>query len=119
MVDFAPGDVVRIDLDPSKGKEQQKVRPALVVSDTSPLGLVVVLPITDSEKKEGKKLFVPIADFKKAGLTKSSVVDVFQIRCIDPVRIKVTMGKVGLEVMDPVRIALANMLGIDEKHVAE
>jgi mRNA interferase MazF len=119
MANFAPGDVVRVDLDPSKGKEQTKIRPALVVSDTNPLGLVVVLPITDADKKEGKKLFVPIVDLKRAGLSKPSVVDVFQIRCIDPVRIKGTMGKVTLDVMNPVRVALANMLGIDEEHVAE
>lgn len=118
MNNFAPGSVVRVDLDPSKGNEQTKVRPALIVTDTNPLGLVVVLPITNAEKKEGKKLFVPIGDLALAGLSKPSVVDVFQIRCIDPVRIKTTIGKVTPDVMDPVRVALANMLGIDEQHLS-
>ena len=117
MADLSPGDVVRIDLDPSKGKEQQKVRPALVVSDTNPLGLVVVLPITDAGKKVGR-LFVPIIDLKAAGLSKDSVVDVFQIRCIDPVRLKGKLGTVS-DVMNKVRAALADVLGIDEEHVVD
>lgn len=117
MSDFAPGDIVTVSLDPSKGKEQQKTRPCLVVSDTNPLGLVIVLPITDGNKKPGK-LLVPMSDWKTAGLSKASVVDVFQIRCIDPVRIKGgAKGKVGDDVMRLVRIALANVLGIDEEHV--
>ena len=116
--DFAPGDVVRVDLDPSRGNEQQKVRPVLVVSDTNPLGLVIVLPITDAGRKTGR-LFVAIGDLPAAGLSKPSVVDVFQIRCIDPVRLKGKLGKVDDDVMNKVRAALADVLGIDEEHVAE
>ena len=116
---FAPGEVVRIALDPSKGSEQQKTRPCLVVSDSSPLGLVVVLPITDGDGKRGR-LFVPIPDIKTAGLTKASVVDCFQIRCIDPTeRAKGTMGTVGDDVMSNVRAVLADVLGIDEEHTKE
>jgi len=118
MTDFVPGDVVRVDLDPGKGKEQQKTRPALVVSDTNPLGLVILLPITDTGKKIGR-LFVPVVDLKAAGLSKESVVDVFQIRCIDPVRLKGKLGAVDGGVMNKVRAALADVLGIDDEHVAE
>lgn len=118
MTDFVPGDVVRIDLNPSKGKEQQKMRPCLVVSETNPLGLLIVLPITDAGKKKGG-LFVPIVDLKMAGLSKDSVVDCFQIRCIDPVRIKVALGKIDNDVMNKVRATLADILGIDDEHVSE
>ncbi len=118
MADFAPGDVVLVSLDPSKGKEQQKTRPCLVVSDTNPLGLVVVLPITDAARKTGR-LFVPVVDLKTAGLSKESVVDVFQIRCIDPVRIQIRLGRVADDVMHPVRCALADVLGIDDVHTTE
>ena len=118
MADFGPGDVVRVDLDPSKGNEQQKVRPALVVSDTNPLGLVVVLPITDAGRKTGR-LFVPVVDLKTAGLSKDSVIDDFQILCLDPVRFRGKLGTVGDDVMNKVRASLADVLGIDEEHVAD
>jgi mRNA interferase MazF len=112
----APGDVVLVALDPSKGREQQKTRPCLVVSKTNPLGLVIVLPVTDGIGKTSK-LFVPIPDLRTAGLAKPSVVDTFQVRCLDPVRFKKSLGSVGDEVLHPVRSALAAVFAIDEEHL--
>jgi mRNA interferase MazF len=48
------GDLVWVDLNPTKGKEQAKVRPALVLSPKSynqKVGLAIMCPITSVEKK--------------------------------------------------------------------
>ena len=47
------GDIVWIDLDPSKGSEMRKTRPALVVSPSSyneKVGLALLCPITSHKK---------------------------------------------------------------------
>jgi mRNA interferase MazF len=47
------GDVVWLDLNPTKGREQEKIRPALVVSPRSynqKTGLAIMCPITSVQK---------------------------------------------------------------------
>jgi mRNA interferase MazF len=109
--------VVEVFLDPTLGDEKGKTRPCLIVeAGASPLNLVIVLPITDAKGKENARTFVPIEDLKKAGLVKASVIDCYQIRTLDGVRIKKVLGEVSKDVMFQVRNRLANFLDIDEAH---
>jgi mRNA interferase MazF len=111
------GEVVEIDLDPTKGHEQKKRRPCLVINLHPRLNLVTVFPITDAKNKSGK-VFIVIKDLKLAGLSKASVIDTFQIRTLSTDRINKKMGKVSdTEVFD-CRKSIALMFEIDEEHLS-
>ncbi len=119
------GDIVRVDLNPSVGHEKKKERFCLVVEKGSiHLNLIIVLPITEDTGKRSKKLYVPIADLKQAGLHKPSVVDCYQIRTVSIERLvknksgSFTTGKVSEDVMFEVRKRLALLLDIGEEHIA-
>lgn len=95
MIALNDGDIVQLDLNPTKGREKNKIRPCLIVEcHASPLNLVLVMPITDASGKRGKKLFLEINDLKRAKLSKPSVIDIYQIRAVDPVRIISVIGSV-------------------------
>lgn len=55
------GDIIQMNFDPQSGHEQQKRRPALVISDTrfNSLGLAVVCPITSTAPKHGFHIHLP------------------------------------------------------------
>ena len=114
---FRPGDVVYVNLDPTKGAEKSKVRPCLVLeAGASPLPLVIVLPITEDNGRRGR-LFVPIGDYSGAGLAKPSAVDCYQIRCLDVERLDARVGEVTEDVLEKVRRTLAIILDIGKEHV--
>ncbi len=113
-----PGDVVVVKLDPTEGAEKKKTRPCLVLTPTSKLGLATVVPITEARGARSSPIFVTITDYAAAGLGKPSVVDTWQLRCVDgSLRFKQRLGSVTDEVMDEVKQRLAYILGIDEKHL--
>ena len=98
VIELNDGSIVRVDLNPTRGSEQRKIRPCLVVEcKASPLSLVLVMPITDAAGKRGKLLFLELDDLRRAGLDKSSVIDIYQIRAIDPIRIIKVLGAVSEE----------------------
>lgn len=66
------GDLVWVDLNPTKGKEQAKVRPAMVISPKSynqKTGLAIMCPITSAEK--GYPFEVMVRDKKVSGVVLS------------------------------------------------
>jgi mRNA interferase MazF len=66
------GDIIWIDLNPTRGHEQSNVRPALVLSEKAynqTTNLVVVCPITSQVK--GFNFEVPINEFKVKGVVLS------------------------------------------------
>jgi mRNA interferase MazF len=77
------GEIWRFDPDPTRGREQAKVRPALVVSaDTfnhGPRGLAVVLPLTTT--KTGYSFHVEVAP-ELSGLNQTSYIMCEQIRSV-------------------------------------
>ena len=53
------GDIIYLEFDPQKGREQKGKRPALVLSPKSyngKVGLAIMCPITNQEKVRGKIL---------------------------------------------------------------
>ena len=63
------GDLVWVDLNPTKGKEQAKVRPAIVLSPKSynqKTGLAIMCPITSVEK--GYPFEVVVSETKVTGV---------------------------------------------------
>ena len=78
---FNKGDIVKVDLNPTRGHEQGNFRPALVMN-TVPLpgGLNIVLPITSKQKSY--PLEVELDD----RTTTQGVVLCFQVRTVDLAR---------------------------------
>ncbi|MDQ1352388.1 MAG: mRNA interferase MazF [Acidobacteriota bacterium] len=112
------GDIVNIDLNPVRGEEKNKIRPCIILQNQiTPLRLVTVLPITDDNGRRNSLFFCPIPDFKKAGLTKPSVVDCYQIRTVSVDRILYNKLGNAREIIDEIKSRLANILEISIDHV--
>ena len=108
------GDVVMVDLDPNVGHEQGGQRPALIISaDTlnrSPVGLVIVAPITGTDRGIPAHVKVPAPE---GGLTKASVIMADQIRTVSRLRVARRLGAVSSSTMDQVEDRLRLVLDLD------
>ncbi|MGE5411387.1 MAG: type II toxin-antitoxin system PemK/MazF family toxin [Clostridiales bacterium] len=110
------GDVYDVVLNPVKGAEKSKVRPAVIVQNDianqySPLTTIV--PITDA--KHIKKLMpvMVLIPAGEGGLTKDSCVDCGQIRTVDiQARLSKKRGTLGTATMEAVDKALKISLGL-------
>ena len=88
------GEIWLADLDPTRGREQRRTRPALVVSTDrfthGPAELVIVLPLTKVGK--GIPSHVPILR-TESGLDYDSYVICEQVRCIARERLVRRIGR--------------------------
>lgn len=50
LFNFKPGDVVIVNLKPTKAREQKGVRPAIVITHLHRFGLIVIVPLTTKDK---------------------------------------------------------------------
>ena len=107
------GEVWAINFDPTQGREQAGTRPALIVSDnalnSSPRGLVVVCPITGTDRSI--PTHVPVEP-PEGGLVKSSVVMVEQLRSVSTSRLGRRLGEATPETMGSVNQVLGFVLGL-------
>ncbi len=117
MSNYSVSDVVQINLDPTRGQEQKKTRPCVVINIHPKLQLMTVFPITDALNKNGR-VFVKIKNLKLAGLTKASVIDTYQIRTVSIDRIIKKMGQVSVDEIFECRKLIALIFEIDEEHLS-
>ena len=112
--DCTRGDVIRVNLDPSVGREQAKTRPCLVVQSAMLRGAqtTIVLPIADEGLKKRLPFLVPVAN-GEGGLTKDSHILIHQIRVIDETRIVGRLGTISAKTMREVDAAIRFTLDID------
>ncbi len=107
---YNQGDIVRVDLDPTKGHEPQKSRPVLVVSASDfnlNASLTVVAPITSIDN--GYPMHVRLNDNDDA----CGCVCVEQLRAIDLVARKTEyLGTASHETMDAVLTRIGAIFGI-------
>jgi mRNA-degrading endonuclease toxin of MazEF toxin-antitoxin module len=118
------GDVVRVSLDPTIGYEKKKERFCLVIErGCTHLNLIIVLPITGDTGNRNSSFYVPVINFKDAGLSKPSVIDCYQIRTLAVERLSknksgfFTWGKIDDNVLFEVKKRLVCILDIGEEHV--
>ena len=79
MINVNQGDIISIDLDPTKGHEQAGRRPALVVSNASQSrasNMTIVCPITNTDRQS--PLHVRLEGFSTSGFVMCD-----QVRAID------------------------------------
>ncbi len=84
-------------LDPTEGSETQKTRPCVVVSSASldKLPIRVVVPVTEFQPKHAGVVWrVPLVPSATNGLSKPSVADTAQVRCVSNQRFVEKLGRV-------------------------
>jgi mRNA interferase MazF len=105
------GDVVWVDLRPSRGREQGGVRPAVVLTDQGyhkRNDTAIVCPITSNKQPWPTKVDLP------EGMPVKGVILVDQIRVLDrPTRGFRAVARIPEAVMEEVRAKLAALLGIN------
>jgi mRNA interferase MazF len=108
------GDVIRVQLDPTRGSELRKTRPCVVVQrDAANRSgrTTIVCPLTDAAGKHPNRLFIAI-DAGVGGTTKDSLVVCSQIRTIDNVRIREKLGTLPADVMERLGAGLRAVLDL-------
>lgn len=107
------GEVWRVDLEPVRGHEQGRVRPALVVSasilNRGPSGLVTVVPITS--KARSIRSFLRI-DPPEGGVPKTSFLICDQIRTISTDRLLRRLGVIRASTLAQVEDRLKILLDL-------
>ena len=109
------GEIWRVDLDPKRGSEADKVRPAVVlnINGVGKLPVRVIVPITGwNDTYEGVVWHVRIEPKATNGLSKSSSLDALQIRTVSLERFKEKIGQLTEEQLYDVASAVAIVLGI-------
>jgi mRNA interferase MazF len=107
------GDLVWVDLRPTRGREQDGVRPAVVLTDREfhkRNDTAIVCPITSNTKPWPTKIVLP------DGLAVRGAVLIDQVRSLDrSARGFRSVGRVPDEILDEVRGRLAALLGIGRR----
>lgn len=107
------GEVWRVDLDPVRGHEQGRVRPALIISadlvNHGPAGLVTVVPLTT--KARNLRSFLRI-DPPEGGLPQTSYIICDQVRTVSVERLTKRFGTISPAVLAEVERRLKFLLDL-------
>ncbi len=98
-----------MDLEPARGDEIRKTRPAVVVStDTvGKLRLRIIVPVTDWKDRYATfPWMVPLDPDPASGLIKPSAADALQIRSVSLERMVLRLGVLPEETLDAITTAL-------------
>ena len=113
MINPSRGDVWLVNLNPTAGREQAGMRPALIVSvdifNHGAAELVVVIPITS--KAKGVPLHVEINP-PEGGLSMTSYAKCEDVRSISTSRLMLRLGNVTPLTIDAVEDRLRVLLGL-------
>jgi mRNA interferase MazF len=102
-----------IDLDPTKGAEIQKKRPAIIVNNNrlGKLPLKIIVPITDwKENYAVAPWMVKLEPTATNGLTKTSSADCFQIRSLSQDRLIMKLGEIDANTLEDIKEAIKKVL---------
>lgn len=104
-----------IDLDPTKGAEIQKKRPAIIVNDDriGKLPLKIIVPITDWKDRYAiAPWMIKIEPNPTNGLNKVSAADCFQIRSLSQDRMIKKLGEIDSGVLLEIKEAISKVLNL-------
>ena len=104
------GEVWRVEFNPTKGDEIQKLRPAVVISTDSfnPLKTKLVVPLTTwQERFSNAQWMVRIVADDSNGLDHDSAADALQLRCVSYERFITKLGVIQASVLDEIATAIA------------
>jgi len=119
MKDFSRLDIVLVELDPTRGSEIKKTRPCGIVSPNiinQNSRTIIVCAVTHYDERKAKSFFfVPVQPGKNSGLIQKSLINTFQIRTIDKIRIQKKLGRLPRKMESALDYALSLAAGIDEE----
>ena len=104
-----------IDLDPTKGAEIQKKRPAIIVNDDrlGKLPLKIIVPITDwKDRYDIAPWMIKIEPTTTNGLSKVSTADCFQIRSLSQERLIKKLGYIDNSTLQEIKEAVRKVLDL-------
>lgn len=104
------GEIWLVALDPTKGDEIRKTRPAVVISSDAMgvLGVKLVVPLTGWQSSHDKKLWlVPVEPGGRTGLSKHSTADVLQMRSVALERFVTRLGRMPADLLEEIAAAIA------------
>ncbi|MCU0326806.1 MAG: type II toxin-antitoxin system PemK/MazF family toxin [Spirosomaceae bacterium] len=110
------GEIWQIDLNPTKGAEIRKIRPAIIVNDDvlGKLPLKVIVPLTDwKDRYSFANWMVKIESNNQTNLSKESAADCFQVRSISEERFINKIGEVSKNDFIEIQEALKKVFSID------
>jgi mRNA interferase MazF len=102
MTDAKRGEIWLVQLDPTRGQEIQKTRPAVVISSEifSPIPMRIVIPVATWQTKFSDRPFmILIQRTDENGLDSDSAGNVLQVRSVTTQRFVRCLGKVSLSVL--------------------
>ncbi len=108
-IDPRRGEIWLVDLEPTRGSEIQKVRPAVVLSANSirSLSVRVVVPLTGwQEHFQTTPWKVRIEPDSGNRLTKTSAADCLQLRCLDVERFIEQRGALPSSILEGIMVAV-------------
>lgn len=110
------GEIWLIDLDPTKGHEQAKLRPCLIISanefNLSLSNLIIILPITT--KHRNLPTFIKV-DSSESNLKFDSYIICEQIRTVSLLRVQKTkIGQVNNNTLKKVEICISRLLDFNK-----
>ena len=103
------GEIWLVDLEPTRGSELQKIRPAVVLSANSirALSVRVVVPLTGwQEHFQSSHWKVRIEPDNRNKLTKTSAADSLQLRCLSVERFSERRGVLPSSVLEEIIAAI-------------
>lgn len=117
MAKLQRGDIITVNLNPTKGSETAKIRPCVVVTNdvyNQRVPVIQVVPITEWTEKKGRIITnVVIEPDADNGLTKKSVADCLQTRPIDyRQRLVAVKGRLSNEYLHKIETALKIIFGL-------
>lgn len=102
-------DIWLVNLEPTIGSEIRKTRPCVIVSNDAVgvLPLKVIAPLTDfKERYRAVPWMVVVEPDAENNLSKTSVVDLFQVRCVSEERLLHKSGSLSSQMQTAIQNAL-------------
>ncbi|MGR3303532.1 MAG: type II toxin-antitoxin system PemK/MazF family toxin [Candidatus Scalindua sp.] len=110
------GKIWEINLSPTVGSEIKKTRPAVIINDDAigVLPLRIIVPITEWKERFKECIWmVKIEPDSKNKLTKTSAIDIFQIRSISTKRFLREIGSVSTKTLMEIKTAVKVVIDAD------
>ena len=109
------GEIWLINLDPTVGAEIKKTRPCAIVSDNAigALPLKIIAPFTDFKERYRVVPWMVVCEpDSNNNLSKTSTLDLFQVRCVAEERLVRSIGCIDFATLLKVQSALKTVFGI-------
>jgi mRNA interferase MazF len=109
MTNPKKGEIWLVQLDPTRGQEIQKTRPAVVISSDifSSIAMRIIVPVATWQPKfQNRPFMIPIQQTDENGLDSNSAGNVLQVRSVTTQRFVQCLGKVSAAVMQELLTAL-------------